>query len=773
MPSSNWSKPTTGGGKPHDQSRGRFQCLGAARPRISRKETLQIRRDASSFLIAGVLPLLLLFIFGYGVTLDLRRVPVAMVIEQSTPETDSMLASFRNSPYFRVVLARDRREVEEDLVSGRVKGVVVLAADFSDRLGRGDSAPVQIIVDGSDPNTAGLVMNYVQGVWVNWLEQEAVSRNAVLSRPGLSPVVLIEPRYWFNPDVRSQNFLIPGSVAIILTLIGTLLTALVVAREWERGTIEALMATPVGRAEFLLGKLIPYFLLGMTAMVLSVTAAVFVFNVPFRGSILALLIVSSTFLVTMLCLGLLISTLAKNQFAASQAALLAAFLPAFELSGFYLRDRRHAVAHPFHHALSAAALLRGQLADPVSVGRRDERAGAKHVGHRRDRRGAVYAVGAHHAHAFGVIAMWQRVLTLIIKEFLAIWRDPRSRAILIVPPMLQLTVFAFAATQEVKDVRIAILNRDLGNAGRDLVELFEGAWNFSDIRFLDNESQIAEVIDSRAALMVLDIQSDFSRKLESRQPAVVQLLLDGRRSNAAQIVEGYAGAIVGRFNDELRTGTRAPPPATVVVSRIWFNENLTTTWNTVPSLVAVLSTLMGLVVTALSVARERELGTFEQLLVSPLSPFEIIIGKTVPALLIGIVQASGMMLLGVFGFRVPFHGSLLLLYGAMVVYLCAVIGVGLFVSSLAKTQQQAILGGFVFMVPAMLLSGFASPIENMPDWLQYVTLANPIRYFIVIVKGIFLKDAAAWIVAENVWPMALIAVVTLSSATWLFRHRMG
>jgi len=368
--------------------------------------------------------------------------------------------------------------------------------------------------------------------------------------------------------------------------------------------------------------------------------------------------------------------------------------------------------------------------------------------------------------------MWQRIHTLIIKEFLAIWRDPRSRAILIVPPLLQLTIFSFAATQEVKDVRIAILNRDLGTSGRDLVALFEGAYNFSDIRFLDDESQIAPAIDSRSALMVVDIQPDFSRKLAAGYPATVQLLLDGRRSNAAQIVEGYSSAIIGRFNEELRAAHNAPQPTTVVVARIWFNENQTTTWNTVPSLVAILSTLMGLVITALSVARERELGTFEQLLVSPLGPLEIIIGKTVPALLIGIVQASGMMLLGVFGFRVPFHGSLLLLYPAMVVYLFAVIGVGLFVSSLAKTQQQAILGGFVFMVPAMLLSGFASPVENMPDWLQYVTLANPIRYFIVIVKGIFLKNAPASIVFENAWPMALIAVVTLSSAAWLFRHRM-
>ncbi|HEY4311816.1 MAG TPA: ABC transporter permease [Pirellulales bacterium] len=368
--------------------------------------------------------------------------------------------------------------------------------------------------------------------------------------------------------------------------------------------------------------------------------------------------------------------------------------------------------------------------------------------------------------------MWQRIYTLIVKEFLAVWRDPKSRMILIVPPLVELLIFSFAATQEVKNVRIAILNRDLGTNGRDLVALFSGSPNFSEIDYLDDESQIAPAIDSRTALVVLYIQPDFSRELAAHRPANVQLLLDGRRSNAAQIVEGYANAIVATYNQQLMSASRASPPSTIVIGRLWFNPNQTVTWNTVPSLVAILTTLMGLLVTALSVARERELGTFEQLLVSPLGPLEIIIGKTVPALILGIAQASGMIAVGVALFRVPFQGSLLLLYGSMIVYLFAVIGVGLFVSSLAKTQQQAILGAFVFMVPAMCLSGFASPIENMPDWLQYATLANPIRYYIVIVKGIFLKNAPLSVVVANLWPMAIIALVTLSSAAWLFRHRM-
>ena len=301
---------------------------------LVRKELLQIRRDPSSFLIAGVLPLLLLFLFGFGVSLDLRRVPIAVVVERATPEADSLLTSYRNSRYFSVEVAQTRGKVEGDLVAGRVKGVVVLAADFAERLGRSETAPIQILVDGSDPNTAGLVLNYAQGVWANWLEQEAIARSGLLAASNLTPAVSVEQRVWFNPEVRSQKFLIPGSIAVIMTLIGTLLTALVIAREWERGTIEALMATPMGASEFLLGKLIPYFLLGMGAMILAATAAVVIFAVPFRGSIWVLLFISSIYLATMLPLGLLISTLAKNQFVASQAALVAAFLPAFELSGF-------------------------------------------------------------------------------------------------------------------------------------------------------------------------------------------------------------------------------------------------------------------------------------------------------------------------------------------------------------------------------------------------------------------------------------------------------
>ena len=265
--------------------------------------------------------------------------------------------------------------------------------------------------------------------------------------------------------------------------------------------------------------------------------------------------------------------------------------------------------------------------------------------------------------------MWWRLKSLVLKELLVILRDPRGRYILIVPPILQMLIFSFAATQEVKNVRLGVVNEDYGTAARDLLARFEGSRHFSHILHLSGEPEIAPAIDSKSVLLVIHIGPDFSRKLAAGTRAEVQLILDGRRSNAAQIVAGYAQAIVDGYAHELSTARRGLEPPSTIAARVWFNPNLETTWNTVPSLVAILTTLMGLVVTALSVARERELGTFEQLLVSPLRPVEIVIGKAIPALLIGLAEGTLMLSVGVFGFRVPFQGSIVLLYMSMTVYL--------------------------------------------------------------------------------------------------------
>jgi ABC-2 type transport system permease protein len=293
-----------------------------------RKESLQVVRDPSSIMIAFVLPAVLLFLFGYGVSLDTARTRVGLVIESQTPLTQDLAASFQASRYFEVLIGRDRRDFDEALVLGRVRGLIVVPATFTTDFAAKKSPSIQVIVDGSDPNTASFVQNYTQGDDANW----AAMRGAeIAARP---PPITVEQRFWFNAELKSRNFLVPGSIAIVMTLIGTLLTSLVVAREWERGTMEAIMATPVTAWELLAGKILPYFVLGLTSMTLCVVLAVLLFGVPFRGSLAALYLLSASFLVPALGQGLLISAATKNQFLASQAALVSAFLPAFLLSGF-------------------------------------------------------------------------------------------------------------------------------------------------------------------------------------------------------------------------------------------------------------------------------------------------------------------------------------------------------------------------------------------------------------------------------------------------------
>jgi ABC-2 type transport system permease protein len=280
-------------------------------------------------------------------------------------------------------------------------------------------------------------------------------------------------------------------------------------------------------------------------------------------------------------------------------------------------------------------------------------------------------------------------------------------------------------------------------------------------------------IDSRDAMFGLSIAQDFSRQLTGHPAATVQLIFDGRASNTAQILQGYASGIIARFNDDWRDthGWRPLPEPPAV--RGLYNSNLESLWVVVPGLVGVLSMLMSLVVTALSVAREREVGTFEQLLVTPLRPFEILVGKTIPGVLVGLFATTIAVFCALVWFRLPMQGSALLLYGSAVVVLLSVVGVGLFISALVETQQQAILGVFLFMVPSVILSGFATPLENMPDWIQAITYLNPLRYYLVITQGIFLKALPWTLVLHELWPMAAIGTVTLAAAGWFFRHRMN
>jgi ABC-2 type transport system permease protein len=294
------------------------------------KEGIQIVHDPSSILIAFVLPVLLLFLFGYAVSLDSTKLRIGFVLEDRSPETESLLDAFRGSKYFLLDISFSRQELEKKLLTGKIRGLVIVPMDFSrKREWSNTERPIQIIADGSEPTIANFVQNYASALITLWMQQRRLETGLP------SPASIdIENRMWFNPSLESKNYLVPGSIAIIMTMIGTMLTAMVVAREWERGTMEALMSTPVRIQEIILGKLLPYFALGLGSMVFCTVVAMFVFQTPFRGTFLSLFLFSSLFLFTCLGIGLLVSTLARSQFVAAQFSLVLAFLPAVQLSGF-------------------------------------------------------------------------------------------------------------------------------------------------------------------------------------------------------------------------------------------------------------------------------------------------------------------------------------------------------------------------------------------------------------------------------------------------------
>jgi ABC-2 type transport system permease protein len=365
------------------------------------------------------------------------------------------------------------------------------------------------------------------------------------------------------------------------------------------------------------------------------------------------------------------------------------------------------------------------------------------------------------------------IYALLIKEFLAIIKDKKSRIVLIGPPIIQLFVFGYAATFDLNQIPIAVYNEDQSIASRDFINRFTASPVFTKTLTITHHNQIAPALDEKKVLAVLHLGQHFSRHLYTgRQSAKVQILIDGRNSNTALIALNYMQNILAKFNlDWAEQHHLSLPPAQLQI-RSWFNPNLASRWFIVPGIVGLLTLVVTIIVTALSIAREREQGTFDQLLVTPLTPFQILLGKAIPGLIIGVVEASFIIFMAVFWFNIPMVGSLFALYVGIILFVFAIIGIGLMISALSVTQQQGLLGGFLFIVPAIILSGFATPIANMPIWLQDSTLINPLRYFLVIVRSVFLEGLSTTHLLDQYWPLAIIGIITMSCAGWLFRRRM-
>jgi len=367
-----------------------------------------------------------------------------------------------------------------------------------------------------------------------------------------------------------------------------------------------------------------------------------------------------------------------------------------------------------------------------------------------------------------LLAYLSRIAFLCRKELLALVKDPKNRAILFAPALIQSLLFGYGASFDITHVPYAVFDQDGGQAATELQARVDGTGVFRRQPDLRTPAQAAEAVESGRVLFVLAFPSDFERRLATGQPAPLQLILDGRNSSTAGAAAAHIAAIVAQYN-----AGRAGAGAISVDRRAWFNPNLESRWQMMPALIAALSMLQTLLVAALSVAREREQGTFDQLLVTPLTPMQILIGKAVPSILVGLMQSTIILLIIRFWFGIPMAGSLWLLYLGLVMFTIAAVGLGLSISALAVNMQQAMLYTFLLIMPLMLLSGLITPVRNMPVALQVATYANPLRFGIDLTRRVYLEGAGLGDVAFDFLPLLVMAATTLPLSAWLFRHRLS
>ena len=370
-------------------------------------------------------------------------------------------------------------------------------------------------------------------------------------------------------------------------------------------------------------------------------------------------------------------------------------------------------------------------------------------------------------------AVLYNILVLMRKEMLMIFKDKRGRAILIMPILVQTLVFGYVATFDLNRVEYALLDEDHSHASRELARRFDASPIFHRMQTLRNSAQIADSLDNKKVLMALHIGPQFERRLNLGQTVPVQVLIDGRNSNVAGTAAGYASEIIEAFSNVRLKEKGLAGTSLTITSRAWFNPNLETRWNIISGLLAVLAVVQVIILAGQSVAREKEQGTFDQLLVTPFGPMTIMFGKALPPVLVGLGQSSLVLLIALYWFGIPFAGSFPIVYMGLVLFNFAIVGIGLCVSALTATMQQAMLFSFTLLMPMILLSGFTTPISSMPEAFQFATQINPVRYGVELAQRIYLEGAGMAEVAHLLWPLALIAVVSLGTATRLFRLRLG
>ncbi len=376
--------------------------------------------------------------------------------------------------------------------------------------------------------------------------------------------------------------------------------------------------------------------------------------------------------------------------------------------------------------------------------------------------------------------MYERIKRMLVKEFIQIFRDPKMKGMIFLTPVIQVLVFGYAVTTDVKHVTTAVYDLDNSVASRELVGRFVKSGYFDVVKYITNEDQVRGLIDRGKARVVLRMNKGFEDDLRAGRTAQLQVIVDGTDSNTAGVVLDYSARIVSQFSQKIlitrftRIKGPAQKPAHVEMqTRAWFNENLESRNFYVPGVIAIIVMLITLMLTSMAVVREKEIGTMEQIMVTPITQTEFILGKTVPFAIIGIADVVVITLIGIFWFEVPIRGNLFILFIATALYLMTTLGIGLFISTVSKTQQEAMMSIFFFYFPAVLLSGFMFPIANMPEVVQWLTFLNPLRYFLVIIRGIFLKGVGPAILWPQMAALAVMGIVTLWQASRRFRKTLA
>ncbi|MCX5710917.1 MAG: ABC transporter permease [Candidatus Omnitrophica bacterium] len=375
--------------------------------------------------------------------------------------------------------------------------------------------------------------------------------------------------------------------------------------------------------------------------------------------------------------------------------------------------------------------------------------------------------------------MFERIRAILIKEFKQIFRDPRMKTVIFITPLIQIILFGYAANKDINYVPTAIFDRDNTSESRELLRRFTYSKYFVPEHFINNEREQTKLLDRGVTTVVIHIDRGFGRNLEAGKDAAVQLAFDGTDSNTAMIVMGYANTIIGDYqqelskNEALATGKIGSVPSVDLRDRAWFNGNLISRNYYLPGVIATIVTMMSLLLSAMAIVKEKEIGTMEQLTVSPIMPIELIAGKLLPFGVIALVQITLVTLLGVLWFHLPLRGNLFLLLFSTCIYLFTTLGIGLFISTVSSTQQEAMMSVFLFYMPTVLLSGFAYPIANMPQVIQWFTILNPLRYFMVVIRSIFLKGSGIDILWVQLVPLFFMGLIVIGFSTLKFRKAMS